>query len=621
MNVLLSDRWLEGVAWSLVHSLWQGMALALVFALVVLVVPRGWARLRYGLGCAALLALPVLFVSTLVRELSRPQLGVVAERLAMLETRADTGITAEPRRLEERSRDWLEPLGNAVDALRVPLVSTWLVGVILFGLRLGVGLLGLRRWRKVGVENVPKFLEESLARLVDRVGVRRSIDLLQSTRCKVPLTLGWLRPVILLPASTLTGLNRDDLEAILLHELAHIRRHDYGVQLLQSVIETIFFYHPAAWWLSYRIRIEREFCCDDLAVRAGGLRCQDYARTLAALEGLRSAAPALGAGGGSLLARIQRLIEPGERVAGPAAPLFVAATLAAVVGGSQLVALAPAAQQSAVDSDTVPVVLEMRLIGLDQELLMELGLEDQGRRPNLRRLESRFYDQQVLTQELLQASDGGRALLLAAPTVAVRAGKPASVVTTSSDETAFEIAITPTLEADDSVRLTVDFGIRRAIGRDEATGVVDWQTQGTTGQVRLPIGVDSLVGRLGRFVGFDGVEQELVLVVKASTDPELALRPSEQDEEPEYFGEPISLSMTDVDIRDVLREIEDFTGLRFDVDPSVGAHPTTVALERVPWDQLLETILKINGLTFLVEGDVVRIRGGCDPCATVKLQR
>ena len=128
----------------------------------------------------------------------------------------------------------------------------------------------------------------------------------------MPTVIGWLKPVVLLPASALAALSPQQLEAILAHELAHIRRHDYLVNLLQTLVETLLFYHPAVWWLSRRIRIERENCCDDLAVSL----CGDpvaYANALADLESLRSeTAPthhiAMAATGGALLQRVRRLL-------------------------------------------------------------------------------------------------------------------------------------------------------------------------------------------------------------------------------------------------------------------------------------------------------------------------
>src|SRR5262249_31480014 len=145
----------------------------------------------------------------------------------------------------------------------------------------------------------------SLARRLSlALGVRQAVRLLESTAIEVPAVLGLLRPVILLPASAVTGLTPAQLEMILAHELAHIRRHDFLVTLFQSAVETLLFYHPAVWWISRQVRIERENCCDDLAVAVCGTPLQ-YARALARLEELRAEALplAVSANGGSLMER------------------------------------------------------------------------------------------------------------------------------------------------------------------------------------------------------------------------------------------------------------------------------------------------------------------------------
>src|SRR5204863_17364 len=145
--------------------------------------------------------------------------------------------------------------------------------------------------------------------LAHRLRISRPVRLVRSALVEVPTAVGWLRPMILLPASTLTGLTTGQIEAILAHEMAHIRRHDYLVNLLQCIVEMLLFYHPAVWWVSRRIREERELCCDDLAVRISGDPVS-YARALCALETLRgeSMTLALAATSGSLRARIARLL-------------------------------------------------------------------------------------------------------------------------------------------------------------------------------------------------------------------------------------------------------------------------------------------------------------------------
>jgi hypothetical protein len=139
------------------------------------------------------------------------------------------------------------------------------------------------------------------------------VRIAKSALAGTPSVIGWLQPVILVPAAAFAGMDPEQLEALLAHELAHIRRHDYIVNLIQSAAETLLFYHPAVWWVSRRIRIERENCCDDLAVSVCG-DVVTYARALTRLEELRTGGSqfAMAAGAGSLLTRIRRLLEAGR---------------------------------------------------------------------------------------------------------------------------------------------------------------------------------------------------------------------------------------------------------------------------------------------------------------------
>ena len=188
-------------------------------------------------------------------------------------------------------------------------VSVWLAGVALLTLRLFSGWMWVQRMKSHGARPAPEALQTAAERLMRRLHIGRAVRLLESTSVSVPTVIGWLKPVVLLPTSALAGLAPNQMEAILAHELAHIRRHDYIVNLFQTVVETLLFYHPAVWWLSRRIRAERENCCDDLAVSL----CGDpvaYAAALAELEGLRSTTGelVLAATGGSLLQRVRRLL-------------------------------------------------------------------------------------------------------------------------------------------------------------------------------------------------------------------------------------------------------------------------------------------------------------------------
>ena len=150
----------------------------------------------------------------------------------------------------------------------------------------------------------------SAVRIARRLGVRRSVRLLSSARVLVPAVIGWLRPAILLPAAVVAGMPAAHLDAILAHELAHIRRSDFLVNVLQSAAEVLLFYHPAVWWVSRQIRVERELCADDLAVAVSGDRVT-YAAALTSLESLRAEPLAIAiVSGDDLLTRVRRLLEP-----------------------------------------------------------------------------------------------------------------------------------------------------------------------------------------------------------------------------------------------------------------------------------------------------------------------
>jgi len=166
-----------------------------------------------------------------------------------------------------------------------------------------------RRMRTQRVRPAPPEWQATLDRIGARIGLFRPVRLLVSAFVEVPTVVGWLRPVVLAPVAALAGLPPEHVEALLAHELAHIRRHDYLVNILQSIAEALLFYHPAVWWVSGHIRAERELCCDDVAVAVSG-DVLTYASALAVLESNRPAHanPALAANGGSLADRIGRLL-------------------------------------------------------------------------------------------------------------------------------------------------------------------------------------------------------------------------------------------------------------------------------------------------------------------------
>jgi TonB family protein len=318
-DVLAASPAARAIGFALLDFVWQGAAIGVVTAFLLILLRRTSAQARYIVAClglATMLAAPTATAVGYLREAPTPAQRAYSGASPLLTTPAWTtqtaaiSISASEQRPGIFTREWLEP--------RLPfVVLIWSAGVLLLALHLVRGWIRIRRIQQRAMPLSPNRWPEKVRLAADRLGVTRRLRLLVSSLVDVPAVVGWLRPAILVPASALAGLPASHLEAILVHELAHVRRADYFVNAIQCVIEVLLFYHPAVWWVSRQIRREREHCCDDIAA----FLCADrvaYARALTSLEELRIQTPALavGARGGELLNRIRRLVEP-ESASGP----------------------------------------------------------------------------------------------------------------------------------------------------------------------------------------------------------------------------------------------------------------------------------------------------------------
>ena len=375
-------EWVERIGWTLVHSVWQFATVAVVATVVHRILKRRSANARYVAAVTALglmlvvagVTWSVISIEPRVRlshtiaeivasaptnERSRteatsvdeaPRVNVNEQTLLGAEvlphSRSDSfdvaarGVVAgvdapsEPSRVDDSSlaairaaspwRRFVELSRAAVEPYLSWLVMLWVAGVVLCSFRPVWGLWTQWRLRRVGLLPVSDAVQRSLLDLARRMGLRRAVRIAESTLVRVPMVVGYLRPMILLPASVLTGLTPSQMEAVLAHELAHIRRHDWLVNAVQVMAETLFFFHPAVWWLSHLIRHERELCCDDIALSLIPDKAV-FARTLLLLEELRQSTPltrvdasSLAATGGNLVQRVRRLL--------PASPVDVPST-------------------------------------------------------------------------------------------------------------------------------------------------------------------------------------------------------------------------------------------------------------------------------------------------------
>ena len=288
---------------AILHSFWQGTFIALLLWVSLRVMRRSSANARYVVSCVALAAMTLLPFAMFVEALTEAESSSVA-------TFSAVGRPADlPIVMADGSRIWSDrpvaPPGilASLDAWIVPL---WLGGVALASLRLIWAGRHVRSVRRSGVA-APGDVLAAVSRLATAGRVRRQIAVIVTAMAESPATVGWLQPVVLLPPALLTGLSRPQLEAILAHEVAHIRRHDYLVNLLQMASETLLFYHPAIWLVSRHIRFERELCCDDVAVLTSG-NARDYVNALVVVARQAVGGAAIGAGGASLPHRVRRLL-------------------------------------------------------------------------------------------------------------------------------------------------------------------------------------------------------------------------------------------------------------------------------------------------------------------------
>lgn len=349
---LTDSALLEALGWALVHFVWQGALVAGLYACAdALLSTRASADARYALALSALALMLVLPLVTAAAALDSSRglfargdsssgvspAGETRERVRAPGAGDSLSDTPSGREASESASDasgvrlWA---GERLSQFVPWLVFAWLAGVALLAARALGGWLLVRRLRR-SAEPVAARFEDMVARTSERLKVTRAVRLCRSALVEVPAVVGHLRPVILVPASAFAGLTPAQLEAVIAHELAHVRRHDYLVNLLQTAAETLLFYHPAVWWVSGRARTEREHACDDAAVACVG-DVLLYARSLAALEQTRAqkikeaAALAVAADGGSLMRRIQRLVkvERSSTEARARAPLAAVAALA-----------------------------------------------------------------------------------------------------------------------------------------------------------------------------------------------------------------------------------------------------------------------------------------------------
>ena len=312
-GTILSNEVIRSIGWMLVHSLWQAAAISILAGLLLIIMRRSSARVRYLLSFAALVLVVLSSVATFLLYYLGDGIRAGREELADMALYGGISIPSSLAPQSVQGQGWFGIFSAYLEANLPLIVLVWFGGSAFLLLRRLGGFLYIQRIKHYRTLEVGKDLQERVSQLAGKLGIDRMVRVLESAIIEVPVAIGYIRPVILLPLGIIVNIPVQQLEAILLHELAHIRRRDYLLNIIQSVIEAVFFFNPAVWWISGNIRMEREHVCDDITVQNIN-NSLDYIKALTTME--RSDrnrplfAPAFGATGKKLLYRVRRILSP-----------------------------------------------------------------------------------------------------------------------------------------------------------------------------------------------------------------------------------------------------------------------------------------------------------------------
>lgn len=308
---LMPDNFVDAVGLTIFHSIWQGLIISLALGIAISILQKKNSRLLYKISVAALLFFVVCSAATFSEVYStdkNPGPGIKSEEtrvqllgLIELETEEETGESFFALNI-------YNDLKSIFDFYKTEIFFIWIAGLLIFSFRFSGGVIYVQRLRRSGISRLPDSWNQTIKSLAGRAKINRPVPVMESVLVNVPVAIGYLKPLILLPVGILTGIPQNQVEAIIAHELAHIKRYDFPVNLFQSMAEAIFFYHPAVWWISSIIRRERENCCDDIALQL----CGDpviYSNALLSIQEFRGSRSTLvlAANGNQLYRRIKRM--------------------------------------------------------------------------------------------------------------------------------------------------------------------------------------------------------------------------------------------------------------------------------------------------------------------------
>jgi beta-lactamase regulating signal transducer with metallopeptidase domain len=266
LSTFISEPYLLALGWMIVHALWQIAGVGLLLWLSIQFFGKKSAAFKYRLSISALALIPFLALGTFIYSI--PQSNPIPLEAIHNSSDVQPWMQADSKQLIEAPSDWMIVSGRIENWIPI-LVQVWFFGAMLFLVRLATSLADIRNLRQKSHEKVESHWEDVLKRQLRSLKMSKPVQLLKSIHVDMPMTYGVWKPVILIPAALFFQLSPVQLEAIIAHELAHIKRHDYLVNLIQSVLEVLFFFHPIFWWINKTAKEQRENACDDLAISMG----------------------------------------------------------------------------------------------------------------------------------------------------------------------------------------------------------------------------------------------------------------------------------------------------------------------------------------------------------------
>lgn len=303
---IFSEELIQAIGWTMIHSLWQGFAVAILMGIVMIGLQKKSAKIRHEFAFFSLFLIFIISLSTFIYLYDS---AIEGEALGTTITViAEGGFVIENATVVQSFFQQTIAYFNE----HLPLIVTlWLMGMVFFLLRLLGGLAFIQKIKTQQQQPLPAKWQTVFDKILAKFPMTRTVRIVESALAKTPMVVGYLKPVILFPVGAVNQLTQQEVEAVLSHELAHIYRNDYLLNIIQSFIEIIFYYHPAVWWISANIRMERENCCDDIAVKICGSSIT-YVKALVTLEEIQPAPNlAMSFSSGSknqLLNRVKRIL-------------------------------------------------------------------------------------------------------------------------------------------------------------------------------------------------------------------------------------------------------------------------------------------------------------------------